>query len=86
METAKQKQEAISRTRMLKLSDNVIKEFEKDGIVNMSENDGFLYWLDSDQQEMVTNFEAEHNAVVYHVNSQLHRVRRIVFTTLRFER
>lgn len=63
----KQKQEAIERMRMLKLSDNVIKEFEKEGIVNMSENGGFLYWLDSDQQEMVANFEAEHNAIVYHV-------------------
>lgn len=63
----KQKQEAIERMKMLKLHGNVIKEFEKEGIINMSENGGFLYWLDSDQQEMVANFEAEHNAVVYHV-------------------
>lgn len=67
MKKAKQKQETIERMRMLKLHGNVIKEFEKEGIINMSENGGFLYWLDSDQQEMVDNFEAEHNAVVYHV-------------------
>ncbi len=63
----KQKQEAIERMKMLKLYPNIIKEFEKDGIVNMSENGGFLYWLDSDQQAMVDEFEAKHNALVYHV-------------------
>lgn len=63
----KQKQEALERMRMLKLSDNVIREFEQEGIINMSENGGFLYWLDSDQQAIVDDFETEHNAIVYHV-------------------
>lgn len=67
MEKAKQKQEAIKRMKLLKLHDNVIREFDKEGIVNMSENGGFLYWLNSDQQEIVDEFEAEHNALVYHV-------------------
>lgn len=67
MEKAKQKQEAIERMKLLKLHDNVIREFDKEGIVNMSENGGFLYWLNSDQQEIVDEFEAEHNALVYHV-------------------
>lgn len=67
MEKAKQKQDALERMKMLKLHDNVIREFEKEGIVNMSENGGYLYWLDSDQQAIVDNFESEYDAVVYHV-------------------
>ncbi len=63
----KQKQEAIERMKMLKLSDNIIREFEKEGIINMSENGGFLYWLDSDDQAIVDEFQTEHNALVYHV-------------------
>lgn len=63
----RQKQEAIERMKMLKLFPNIIKEFEKEGIINMSENGGYLYWLDSDQQAMVDEFEAKHNALVYHI-------------------
>ena len=63
----KQKQEALERMKMLKLSPNIIKEFEKENKVNLSENGGILYWLDSEQQEIVDKFEAEHNALVYHV-------------------
>ena len=67
MEKAKQKQEALERMKMLNLHGNIIKEFDKEGIVNLSENGGFLYWLDSDQQAIVDEFEAEHDALVYHV-------------------
>lgn len=67
MEKTKQKQEAIERMKMLKLHGNVIREFDKEGIVNLSENGGFLFWLDSDQQAIVDDFEKEHNALVYHV-------------------
>ena len=67
MEKAKQKQEAIARMKLLKLHGNVIREFEKEGIVNLSENGGFLYWLNGDQQAIVDEFEAEHDALVYHV-------------------
>ena len=67
MEKAKQKQEALERMKMLKLHGNIIKEFDKEGIVNLSENGGFLYWLDSDQQAIVDEFETEHDALVYHV-------------------
>lgn len=67
MEKAKQKQEAIERMNMLKLSNNIIREFEKEGIINLSENGGYLYWLNGEQQEMVDEFEREHNAVVYHI-------------------
>ena len=67
MEKAKQKQEAIARMKLLKLHGNVIREFEKEGIVNLSENGGFLYWLNGDQQAFVDDFEKEHSALVYHV-------------------
>lgn len=67
MEKVKQKQEAIARMKLLKLHENVIREFEKEGIVNLSENGGFLYWLNGDQQAIVDDFEKEHGALVYHV-------------------
>ena len=63
----KQKQEAIERMKLLNLHGNVIKEFEKEGIVNLSENGGLLYWLNSEQQTIVNEFEQKHNALVYHV-------------------
>ena len=61
------KQEALERMKMLSLYPNIIREFEKDGIVNMSENGGYLYWLDDEQREYVSDFEEEYNALVYHV-------------------
>ena len=59
--------EALERMRTLKLYPNIIKEFEKENIVNMSENGGFLYWLTDEQKEIVSDFEAEYDALVYHV-------------------
>lgn len=67
MEKTKQKTEAITRMKLLKLHPNIIKEFEKDGIVNLSENGGFLYWLTDEQQSFVKDFEESHNALVYHI-------------------
>ncbi len=67
MEKAKQKQEALERMKMLKLSDNIIREFEKDNIINMSENSGILYWLEEKEQAIVNEFETKHDALVYHV-------------------
>lgn len=67
MTKQEQKQEAIERMKMLKLYPNVIKEFEKENIVNLSENGGILYWLDDEQKAIVNDFENEHDALVYHV-------------------
>lgn len=39
----KQKAEALARMKMLNLYPNIIKEFDKDNIVNLSENGGILY-------------------------------------------
>lgn len=61
----KQLAEAIARMEMLKIKPNIIKEF-KSGILNYSE-DLFLYWLTDDMKEIVFLFEAEHNAIVYHI-------------------
>ena len=63
----KKKQEAIERMKLLDLYPNVIKEFEKENVVNLSENGGFLYWLNDEQKEIVSDFEQEHDSLVYHV-------------------
>ncbi len=67
MDKTKQKLEAIERMKLLNIYPNTMKEFEKEGIVNLSENGGFLFWLDSEQQAIVNEFEAEYDALVYHV-------------------
>ena len=61
------KTEALERMKMLNLYPNIIREFERDNTLNLSENGGFLYWLDDQQKEYVSEFETEHNALVYHV-------------------
>ena len=53
----KKKIEAIARMQQLKLHPNIIKEFEKDNILNLSENGGFLYWLTDEQKSHVEAFE-----------------------------
>ena len=63
----KKKIEAITRMQQLKLHPNIIKEFEKDNILNLSENGGFLYWLTDEQKSYVEAFENKYNALVYHV-------------------
>ena len=62
----RQKQEAISRMRMLKLSDNVIREFQDESKLNFSER-GMLYWLDEAKQIIINKFEEEHKSLVFHV-------------------
>ena len=63
----KKKIEAITRMQQLKLHPNIIKEFEKENILNLSENGGFLYWLTDEQKSYVEAFENKYNALVYHV-------------------
>ena len=53
--------------KILNLHGNVLREFEQEDRLNMSEYGGFLYWLNSDQQAIVDEFEAEWDALVYHV-------------------
>ncbi len=64
----KQKEEAIKRMELLKLNKNVIREFEEEDKLNLSEsNFGFLYWLNEEQEEMVKKFEEESGGLVYHL-------------------
>lgn len=66
--TLKEKKiEALERMAMLDLYPNIVKEFKKDGIVNMSEHGGMLYWLTDEQKAFVEEFEEKYNALVYHV-------------------
>lgn len=67
MEKTKQKTEALKRMKLLKLHSNIIKEFEKEDILNLSENGGFLYWLTDEQKSYVEDFENKYNSLVYHV-------------------
>lgn len=62
-----QVKEAIERMKVLHIMDRPIKEFENEGVLNLSEGIGLLYWLDDDEKEMVKKFEEEHEMVVYHV-------------------
>jgi len=67
MTREEKKAEAVNRMKALKLSENVIREFLDEDKLNLSENGGFLYWLDESQQKIVNEFEKEYNAVVYHI-------------------
>ena len=67
MEKEKQIKEAIERMKMLGLYQPVIKEFEKENVINVSEHGGILFWLNDEQKQIVNEFENKYNAVVYHV-------------------
>jgi hypothetical protein len=69
---SRQKEEAVVRLKLLRMSQNVIKEFEE-GIVYYSERqnqvfDGILYWISNEEQyvTIVNNFENKYGALVYH--------------------
>jgi len=62
-----QRQEAIERLKLLKLYPNVLKDFEKESLVNVSEHGGILFWVNDEQKQMIEEFEQKHNALVYHV-------------------
>lgn len=60
------KAEAIKRMKMLKLFPEVIRQFEQDGLVNISEPPfGAHFWLSDEDKKRVTEFEQENNALVY---------------------
>lgn len=67
-----QKQEAIKRLKALEVMDDVLTAFVNDGIVYKSEylNRVFpaaLYHLDTTEQQIVSDFEKECEALVYHI-------------------
>ena len=63
------KDEAIERMKLLQLHPNVIKEFQDENKLNRSEISlGFLYWLKDEEQQLVNDFEKEHEGyLVYHL-------------------
>ena len=61
-----QKQEAIARMRYLKLYPQVIKEFEKEELVNYSRG-GILYWVEGELYDLMREFEKKHHVMVYHI-------------------
>ncbi len=67
-----QKQEAIKRLKALEVMDDVLTAFVNDDIVYKSEylNRVFpavLYHLDTTEQQIVSDFEKECEALVYHI-------------------
>lgn len=58
-------QEAVKRMKALNIISPVIKEFEKDRVINKSEYGGFLYWLDDREKEVVRKFQEDTGAIVY---------------------
>ena len=63
------KQEALKRMKKLNFHPNVLSDF-KEARLNKSELIGFLYWLNDEEIKAVREFEAENEAVVYHVIHQ----------------
>ena len=62
------REEAVKRMKLLNIFPQTINEFEDEGTVNYSDYGcGILYWLDDSMKKMVSKFEDDHNAVVYHV-------------------
>ena len=63
----RQKVEAVRRMRKLKMLDQPIKEFANEGVLNLSEQNGALYWLNDNEKGIVKRFEKEYGGLVYHV-------------------
>ena len=66
-EREKQKNEAIKRMKTLELYENVIKEFQEENKLNLSESIGVLYWLKEEEKKLVKEFENENGGLVYHL-------------------
>ena len=58
--------EALERMKLLDLHPNPVKEFKKEGKLNLSET-GFLFWLDDEQERLVRDWEKKTGNLVYHV-------------------
>ena len=62
------KQNGFNMLRFLKVHINVIYDYKNKDRLNRSENQGILFWLTEEEQELVDKFEQENpNTKVYHV-------------------
>lgn len=67
-----QKAEALERMNILNMSKQCISAF-KSGKVWESEGPGSLYEVNENEQKIINAFEAEHNALVYHMIHNVYR-------------
>lgn len=62
----RQKAEALARMKLLDIFPESIKQFDRDGKVNISEPPfGALYWAEGWDLDRIEQFEENHNALVY---------------------
>lgn len=69
-----QVEEAVARMKLLRILKTPINEFKKEGVLNLSEALGLLYWLDDEEKKMVADFEKDNGGVVYHVIKTLSNI------------
>lgn len=61
--------EAVRRMKSMHIMPDAIKLFRDENKVLVSENPyGFMYQTNEEQAKLIAEFEAEHNALVYHAN------------------
>lgn len=60
--------EAVERMKLLGIYPETIRQFDKDGIVSISEPPfGAYYWAEEEYLKRIKEFEEKHNALVYTV-------------------
>lgn len=60
------KEEAIKRMKKIGIISDAIRQFKNDDVIMVSEPPcGGLFWLNDEEKKMVSEFEKEHNALVY---------------------
>lgn len=72
MELTKIQQEVINRMKILKLHENVVRDYVDDNVINVSERmsavfDGMLFWAHEDLTKTIRDFEEKYGVIVYHV-------------------
>lgn len=64
----KLKENGLNMLRFLRVYINVIYDYKYKDRLNRSENNGILFWLSEEEQELVNTFEKENpNCKVYHI-------------------
>lgn len=62
------KQNGLNMLRFLRVHINAIYDYKNKDKLNRSENQGILFWLTEEEQELVNSFEKENlNCKVYHL-------------------